>query len=80
MAAKGIQAWCLVKVIKPEVGLVASSEVVAMFNFDSEGDLFQDHIYAAQLNEKLVTIHPDKLELLERLEAVRAANKTWWKK
>ena len=63
---RGIDAWCLVKIVTPEMG-PSQTEAVAIFNFDSEAELFQAHILASDLDGKLVTIDKDVRELyLER--------------
>lgn len=41
----GIMAWCLVKVVLVGERTVVFSEVVAMFNFDTEALLFLRHVW-----------------------------------
>ena len=62
MCKAGIMCWCLVKITIPEIGN-RTSEPVAMFNYDSEAETFQGHVYAMDLDEKLVTIDRDCREL-----------------
>ncbi len=61
---RGVQAWCLVKTVKPEVG-EKTWEPVAIFNLDSEANTFQGHVFATGLDGKLVSIHRDTRELFE---------------
>lgn len=63
----GVYAWHLMKVVQPELfGTYGSTEEpVAIFNLNSEAELFQAHVFASGLNEKLVTIGPDLKELFE---------------
>lgn len=65
--ANGMMAWCLIKVIKPEVGSISliKEEPVAIFNLDSEAELFMAHIYASNLNGKLVEIDRHVKEYLD---------------
>jgi hypothetical protein len=58
LRAKGIEAWCLVRRIEPEYGPM-STEAVAIFNFDSAAEVFAGHIFAAELDKKLVDIGED---------------------
>ncbi len=61
---RGTKAWCLVRVTRPELG--NSTHVpVAMFNFDSEAETFQAHVFAEGLDGRLVTIDPEWRELFE---------------
>lgn len=65
--AAGMMAWCLIKVIKPEIGSVSliKEEPVAIFDLNSEAELFMAHIYASNLNGKLVEIDRHVKEYLE---------------
>jgi hypothetical protein len=65
MANNGEYAWCLIKVITPEMGRV-TEEPVAIFNFDSEARMFQGHVYASKLDGKLVEIDKDVKELCKK--------------
>jgi len=69
--AEGEKAWCLVKVVKPEHG-ATTEEPVAIFNWDSEAETFQGHVYAAGLDGKLIDIDRDVRELFE-LRSLNAA-------
>lgn len=64
LRAKGVQAWCLVQVITPEMGPKTFTPV-ALFNWDSDAERFQGHVLASGLNGKLVEIDPSQKEHLE---------------
>lgn len=66
---EGVHAWCLVKIIKPAIG-PSTEEPVALFNWDSEAQLFMGHVLAAGLDGQLVSIDPDFVEL-QKLRQVR---------
>ncbi len=68
---EGGRAWCLIKVVTPEMG-PASEEPVAIFNYNSESELFQGHVLSSGLDGKLVTIDPMQREMFERIAAARA--------
>lgn len=55
---RGVEAWCLVKVTRPEFGR-ETQEPVAIFNLDSEAETFQGHVHAAGLDGALVEINPE---------------------
>jgi hypothetical protein len=61
---KGIEAWCLVKRVKPEHGPVLA-EPVAIFNYNSEAEIFMGHVFAEKLNGKLVSISDDMADMFE---------------
>lgn len=63
-ANRGEHAWCLVKVTTPEYGL-STHEAVAIFNLDSEAEIFMGHIFAAGLNGNLVTIDEGMKDFFE---------------
>jgi hypothetical protein len=62
--AKGVTAMCLIKVITADFGPMRE-EPVAIFNWDSEAEMFMGHIFAAGLDGKLVTIDSDYRKLFE---------------
>jgi hypothetical protein len=61
----GVTAWCLVKVIKPKLG-PELEEPVAIFNFNSEAELFMSHVFLAGLHDCLVKIDETMMEIFER--------------
>lgn len=61
--AQGVKAWCLVEVVTPEAGPKTHTNV-AMFNYASEAERFQAHVFASGLDGKLVSIDRDVKELL----------------
>ena len=67
--ADGMKAWCLVKIVTPEHG-ARTSETVAIFNWDSEAETFQGHVYAAGLDGQLIELDPDVRDLF-RLRGAR---------
>lgn len=72
---QGTMAWCLIKVVEPEIQGIANStyEPVAIFNFNSEAELFMAHIFAEGLDKKLVEIDRDHRELFDLQTKNRAA-------
>lgn len=62
--AQGVVAYCLIKVITPDFG-PKREEPVAIFNWDSEAEMFMGHVFADLLDGKLVTIDPGFRELFE---------------
>lgn len=66
---EGVSAWCLVRVMTPELG-PRKEEPVAIFNLDSEAELFASHVFATKLDKKLVDIGRD-FEQLCRLREKR---------
>lgn len=60
--ANGVKAWCLVKVVKPELGN-ETWETVAIFNLDSEAETFAGLVHAD--GHGLVDIGPDFAELFK---------------
>ncbi len=71
--AQGVKAWSLVRVTTPEAG-PRTEDVVAIFNFDTEGEAFMGHVFAEGLDGRLVTIDPEWSELFEGRQK-RAASK-----
>jgi len=69
LRAQGVRAWCLFKIVKPEVG-PKTQEPVAIFNMDSEAMTFQGHIMAAGLDGKLVQVDEDVREFFTRQQKV----------
>ena len=65
LAKQGVRAWCLVKVTRPAIGPM-SSEPVALFDRDSEAEVFQGHVLAESLDGQLLTIDPEVRELYVR--------------
>ena len=66
---KQVNAWCLIKVIRPEVGF-SKEETVAIFNLDSEAELFQTHIFMENLDGKLLSIDDNVKELIKSMQKV----------
>lgn len=62
---EGIELWCLIKVITPEIGN-GTEVAVAAFNLDSEAETFQGNVYAEGLDGKLVSISSDQRVMFER--------------
>ena len=57
-------AWCLVKVTKPEFG-DTDQEPIAVFNLDSEAEQFQGEVVVAGL-DGLIEIDPEFKWLIDR--------------
>ncbi len=55
-------AWCLIKVTKPEFG-DTDEEPVAVFNLDSEAHQFQGEVLLTGLDE-LITVDPSLKDLI----------------
>jgi hypothetical protein len=51
----GVQVWCLIKRVVPEMGHTVE-EPVAAFNLDSEALTFMGHVISSGLDGKLVTV------------------------
>jgi hypothetical protein len=68
---EGTKAWCLMKVVTAESGQTADYEAVAIFNFDSEAELFQGHVVLEHLDGKLLTVDRSIAELIELRTRVR---------
>lgn len=66
MRDNNIEAWCLFEVITPAAGPRIYGEPIAIFNLDSQAERFQGHVFAEDLDGKLVTIDRDYRALLER--------------
>lgn len=64
--SEGEHAWCLCKQVIPEIGR-ETFEAVAIFNFDSEAQLFQNHVFLSNTSDTVVKIHEDARKLAEKL-------------
>ncbi len=64
--AKGIEAWCLIKMVVPSLGR-KTEEPVAIFNFDGEARTFMAHVVAEGLDGSLVEIDDEYRKLLLKL-------------
>lgn len=73
LRAKGVEAWCLVQIITPEVG-PPTYDVIAIFNLNSEAERFQAHIFAEGLDGRLIEIDRTQRELFEMKRARPARN------
>ena len=62
---QGNTAWCLVKITVPEFG-DRQHEPVAMFNLNSEAEMFQGEIILAGL-DKLIEVNEDMKYLVDRV-------------
>lgn len=67
-AALGVKAWCLVKIVEPEIGTNMTWEPVAIFNYDSEASLFQGHVFASGTGDSVVKISRDCTELFTAMQ------------
>lgn len=71
----GVYAYCLIKVVQPDVGN-ATEEPVAIFNFDSEAELFLAHVSTSEVEGKLVEMTRDQRELYESFARSKARRRT----
>lgn len=72
MRKDGVKAMCLVRVTRSAAGTWIGQEPVAMFNYDSEARIFQEHVMAEGLDGKLVVVEPSYRELYESTQSLLA--------
>ena len=73
--AEGVHAWALLRVVTvAESFRPISEETVAIFNWDSEAEIFMTHVLSAGLDGKLVDVDPDFREL----QKLRAKNRAYY--
>lgn len=68
LRAKGMDVWCLVKVVVPEYG-EPTEEPVAVFSLDSEAMLFQGHaLSCVESGVEIVQVSADNARFLKEFK------------
>lgn len=65
---KGVEAWCLVRLMSDENGIVFDRKVVAMFNLDSDAELLMQAVFEGSK----IDLPSDWVEILTQRKKRRA--------